>query len=157
MQRRTVRRKKTKGRSSSPRRRVTGLLLGVDADVIDEHLLRENGGAVGRAGPIAAHGDVEDDEEGVIENPGAAGGPLRRVKCSVKSRIDIEADCVGLPFDRVEMKVVGEILAGGQAEGRGDVARSADGARAMQRSVNGAWLLADIFHDVDFAALLPAI
>ena len=132
-------------------------MLAVDADVVDEHLLRKNGGAVGRAGPIAAHGDVEDDEEGVIENPGAAGGPLRRVECSVKSGIDIEADCVGLPFDRVEMKVIGEILAGGQAERRSGAARSADGARAMQRSVNGAWLVADIFHDVDFAALRPAI
>src|SRR5712692_8797432 len=54
------------------------------------------------------------------------------------------------------MKIVGEILAGGQAEGGGGVACSADGAGAMQRAVNDARLLADIFHDVDFAALGPA-
>src|SRR5229473_6275281 len=54
------------------------------------------------------------------------------------------------------MKIVGEILAGGQAEGGGGVACSADGAGAMQRAVNDARLLADIFHDVDFTALGPA-
>src|SRR2546429_8442145 len=47
--------------------------LGVDADVVDEHGLRKNRGAIGRAGPIAAHGDGQNDEEGVVENPGAAG------------------------------------------------------------------------------------
>ena len=45
------------------------LLLGVGADVVDEHLLRKNRGVVGRPGPIAANGNVEDNEEGVIENP----------------------------------------------------------------------------------------
>ena len=44
---------------------------GVDADVVDEHGLRVGGGGVGRAGPIAAYGDVEEEEVGVVENPGA--------------------------------------------------------------------------------------
>src|SRR6267143_992593 len=88
------------------------LLLSIDADVVDEHLLWENGGVVRRAGPRAANGDVEDNEEGVIENPGAAGGPLRRVECGVESGVDVKAD--------------------------------------------SARLLADVFHDVDFAALRPA-
>src|SRR5882672_4660152 len=109
-----------------------------------------------RAGPRAANGDVEDNEEGVIENPGAAGGPLRRVECGAESGVDVKADSARYPFGRVEVKVIGKFLAGGQAEGRGGVARLADGARAMQRSVDGARLLADVFHDVDFAALRPA-
>src|SRR6202165_45232 len=132
------------------------LLLSIDADVVDKHLLWENGGVVRRAGPRAANGDVEDNEEGVIENPGAAGGPLRRVECGVESGVDVKADCARFPFGRVDVKVIGKFLAGGQAEGRSGVARLANGARAMQRSVDGAGLLADIFHDVDFAALRPA-
>lgn len=35
------------------------LLLGVDADVVDEHLLRELRGAVGGTGPGAAYGDIQ--------------------------------------------------------------------------------------------------
>src|ERR1700723_2378535 len=37
----------------------------VDADVVDEHGLRIGGGGVGRAGPVAADGDVEEQEVGV--------------------------------------------------------------------------------------------
>ena len=53
------------------------LLLGVDADVIDEHLLGELRGAVGRTGPGAADGDVQNDEERMIEDPTATRRPLR--------------------------------------------------------------------------------
>src|SRR6266576_4083231 len=64
----------------SSRRRHTRSLRDWSSDVcssdLDEHGLRKNRGAIGRAGPIAAHGDVQNDEEGMIENPGAAGGPL---------------------------------------------------------------------------------
>ena len=120
-------------------------------------MLGKNGGVVGRAGPITPNGDVENDEEGMIEYPGAAGGPLRRVERGVETCVDVEADCAGFPFDSVEVKVIGEILASGQNEGSGGVARWAGGARAMERAVNGARLLADIFHDVDLAAFRPAI
>ncbi len=54
------------------------------------------------------------------------------------------------------MKIIGEILASGQAEGRAEVAGRARSARAVQRTVNHPGLLADVFHDVDFAALGPA-
>src|SRR6202171_2282030 len=107
------------------------LLLSINADVVDEHLLWENGGVVGRAGPRAANGDVEDNEEGGIETPGAAGGPLRRVEYGVESGGDVKAEGARLPFGRVEVKVIGKFLAGGQAEGRGGVARLANGARAV--------------------------
>src|SRR5260370_2101545 len=127
------------------------LLLVVDAKVIDEHLLRENGGGVGRAGPIASNGDVEEDEERMIEGPGAAGGPLGLCEGGVEIRIDVEADCARFPLDGIEMKVGGEILACGQAEGRGRIARLGNGAGTVKRTVHGARLPADVFHDVDFA------
>src|SRR5260370_20088067 len=92
----------------------------------------------------------------MIEGPGSAGGPLGLREGGVQIRINVEADCAGLPFDRVEMKIVREILAGREAEGRSGVAGSADRARTVERTVNDARLLADIFHDVDFAARGPA-
>ena len=47
---------------------------GVDANIIDEHSLGEGGGGIGVPGPAAADGDVEDDEEGMIEDPLCVGG-----------------------------------------------------------------------------------
>ena len=94
----------------------SNLLLGVDADVVDKHLLREDRGAVGRAGPGAAYGDIEKDEERMIENPGAAGGPLGLRKRGVKIRVHVKADYSRLPFDGVEMKVIRECLTAWKAE-----------------------------------------
>src|SRR6266403_4439141 len=74
------------------------LLLGINADVVDKHLLGENGGGVGWAGPIAANGDVQDEKEGVIEDPGAAGEPLRLSERGVEIGIDVEANGAGLPL-----------------------------------------------------------
>src|SRR5947208_6041905 len=92
----------------------------------------------------------------MIEAPGASSGPLGLRERRVQIRIDVEADGPGLPLNGVEMKIIGEILAGGKAEGRAGIARLGDGAGAVERAVNRAGLLADIFHDVDFAALGPA-
>lgn len=36
---------------------------------VDQHLLREHGTRIRVAGPAAAHGQVEDDEERVLEHP----------------------------------------------------------------------------------------
>src|SRR5713226_10246083 len=76
---------------------VRNLLLGVDADVVDEHLLGEDGGVDRRAGPIAAYSEVEEKEERVIEDPGAAGGPLGFRESGVEIGIDVETDGGGLP------------------------------------------------------------
>src|SRR5260370_27747102 len=53
------------------------------------------------------------------------------------------------------MKIGCEILAGGKTERRGGVARFGNGAGTMERTMDRARLLADIFHDVDFAASGP--
>src|ERR1700730_6115794 len=54
------------------------------------------------------------------------------------------------------MKVVGEILAGGKSERRREAAGRAGRAWTVQGTMNCSRFLADVFHDVDFAALGPA-
>src|SRR6266699_1380809 len=130
--------------------------LGVDADVVDKHLLRKHRGAIGRAGPIAAYGDVQNDEEGMIENPRAAGGPLGIGERRVEVAVHIKTHHAGLPLDSKEVKIVGKCLAGRQRENRSGVARADRGAGAVKRAVNRSRLLADVFHDVEFAAPGPA-
>src|SRR5260370_37887075 len=106
-------------------------------------MLREDSGAVGRAGPTAAEGYVKNDEEGVIEGPRAAGGPLGLCERGVQIRIDVEARCPGFPLDSVEMKSGGDMLAHMQAERRRTVGRSGSSARTVERTVNRAGLPAD--------------
>src|SRR5207249_3203176 len=86
----------------------------------------------------------------------AAGGPLGLRKRGVEAGVYVKADATGFPLDGVEVKVSGEVLAGGKAEGRAGVTCLGDGAGAVERSMDRAGLLAYVFHDVDFAALGPA-
>src|SRR6267154_1743019 len=131
------------------------LPLGVDADVIHDHSLGEDGGVIRGAGPIAADGEVEDEEERMIKRPCSASGPLGLRERGVETRVDVEAYRAGLPLGSVKMKGIGEILSGGKAERCGGVAGVGDGAGTVERTVDGAGFPADIFHDVDFAALGP--
>lgn len=91
----------------------------------------------------------------MIEDPGSAGGPLGLRKRSVKVRVHIKANDAGLPFDGVEMKGVRKVLGSGKAEGSCCVAGATDCAGAVKRAVDRTGLFADVFHDVDFAALGP--
>src|SRR5215469_3422496 len=135
-------------------------LLGVDADVIDEQVLRKNSSAIGRARPIAAHGDIQNDKEGMIENPGAAGGPLGFGERGVEMAVYVKTHHARLPLDSKKVKIIGKCLAGRQSENGCGVARARRRAgavkRTVKRTVNRTWLLADVFHDVDFAARGPA-
>src|SRR5215467_8989951 len=54
------------------------------------------------------------------------------------------------------MKIVGECLPNGKAEGSGGVAGATCCTGAVERAVHGARLLADVFHDVDFTGRRPA-
>src|SRR5215470_4234353 len=54
------------------------------------------------------------------------------------------------------MKIVGECLPSGKAEGSGGVAGATCCTGAVERAVHGARLLADVFHDVDFTGRRPA-
>ena len=79
---------------------------GVDADVIDEHLLREGRGVVGVAGPVAADGDVEKDVEGVVVDPLCAGGEIGWGALDDEVVVEEEVDVVGGPLDGVEVEGV---------------------------------------------------
>src|SRR5712692_8230977 len=59
------------------------LLLRIDAHVIHEHLLRELGCVIGRAGPISANRNIQDEEKRMIEHPSAARRPLRGIERGV--------------------------------------------------------------------------
>src|SRR5262245_27759247 len=93
------------------------LLLRVNADEVDEHLLGKLRGVVRRARPSAAHGEVQQQEERMVEDPGSAGGPLGLREGRVEIRVHVETNDARLPFDRIEMKVVREVLSRGKAEG----------------------------------------
>src|SRR6266576_761865 len=88
-------------------------------------------------------------------------GPLRAIgklggsASAVEMIVDVETDRFGFPLDRVDMKVVGEMLITQQAVGRADAFVTGI-SRAMNCAVYRCWLLADVLHDVDLAALRPA-
>src|ERR1700722_19214038 len=92
----------------------------------------------------------------MIENPFTASGPVGGAEGGVEIGVDVEADDVGGPFDSEDVEVVGEVLASGEGENRGEVAGVRGGARAVQGAVEFAGFLADVFHNVDFTALGPA-
>src|SRR5260221_12017217 len=91
----------------------------------------------------------------MVESPSATGGPLGLCEGGVEIRVHVEAHRPGFPLDSVKMKIGGETLACGKTERRGGIARFGNGAGTVERTVDRARLLADVFHDVDFAASGP--
>src|SRR5712692_7366222 len=92
------------------------LLPGVNANIVDEHLLRENRGVVGGAGPIAANSQIQNEKEWVIECPVAGRRPSLGPKRGIETGIKVEADRPWFPFDSVEVVIISQFLAFGQAE-----------------------------------------
>jgi hypothetical protein len=142
---------------------------GVDADVVDEHGLGIGGGVIGWPGPVAAYGYVEEQEVGVVEDPGTGGFGWRRGRCRARQEdwglrgergelglVDVEADFGGFPFDGVDVEAFGKVFAASEFGRSGEIGGGAVGERAVDRAVNDGGLLADIFHDVDLAGLGPA-
>src|ERR1700733_9857826 len=97
----------------------------VDADVVNEHLLWEGGGLVGIAGPISSCCQIQNDEEGMIEDPAGAGRKVSGSAVSDEVTVDEEFYVVGGPLYGVEMKVSVNGLACGKGELCGDVMRAA--------------------------------
>src|SRR5271170_7411224 len=93
---------------------------GIDAKIIDEHSLRKGIGGIGISGPASADGDVEDDEEGMVEDPLGAGGEIGGSALGYEGVVDVEADVVGLPLDGVEVEGGVDGLACGEGELGGD-------------------------------------
>ena len=98
---------------SVPVRRVAAAGVGVDPDVVDQHLLRERGAAVRVAGPVAADRHVQDHEERVVEDPAVAAelGRGRRGGTAMPSTYQMIE--FGLPVHRVGVEGVGQRRADG--------------------------------------------
>src|SRR5690606_18376148 len=70
--------------------------------------------------------------------------------------VDIPADHPRLPLQRENVEFLVESLPLRRGEGLTAVHVLGPGASIMQRAEDLVWLLAQIFHDVDFAARCPA-
>jgi len=92
-------------------------LGGVDAHVVDQHGLGKCGCGIGRAGPTSAYGNVQDEEVGMVENPGACGGGsgsngIGR-EGSVKGVVHVKTNRIWLPFNGIKVIGGGKVLACG--------------------------------------------
>ena len=70
---------------------LSGVLSLIDPNVIDRHPTREDRRLVGVARPITAHGKVEQDEEGVVEDPARAGLVLGQATCRTPVHLPVDA------------------------------------------------------------------
>src|SRR5216683_3612800 len=75
----------------SRRRRIT--------DVVDEHVLRELCGRIGRAGVLSIDRDVEEEKEWGIEHPRRSGWKGRRRNGLVRQAVDAECDGLRSPLN----------------------------------------------------------
>jgi len=118
--------------------------------------LGEGGGRAGIAGPGAADGEVEDDIEFLIEGGGEGRGVGEPVFLGlVELAVDVPTDGAGLPLDGVYVEIVAQGAAGAfpfvaGMDVMGPFIAVVDGAEG------GAWLVADFFEDVQFAAAGPS-
>ncbi len=87
----------------------------------------------GLPGHVAANGEVQDDEEGMIEDPGCTGGEIGGGAIGDEVVVKEKFDDVGCPFDGVEMEAGGDTL----ACRKGEVCRYGVVA-AIAGAVNGA-------------------
>src|ERR1700730_15776337 len=76
----------------------------VDPDVIDQHRLREDYRAVRLDRGGAADGDIDQQEEIVVEDPWLP-AQVRRSHRVIQLIVDIPADPAGFPADRVHVKI----------------------------------------------------
>src|SRR5205085_2186628 len=118
----------------------------IHADVVNRHLLREDCGRVGVAGPVAADRFVEKQEERVVEDPLRARGQVCGRARLVELTVHVPAYDAGLPLDGEDVEVVGE-SAGRQSVRRADAARARI-ARPVNRAVDDCGLAPDVLHDV---------
>jgi hypothetical protein len=125
----------------------------VNADVINKQKLWENGTVVWWAGPVAANGQVENQEKGMVVDPApwyGFGGEFKELLA-----IDIPADFVFFPFDGENVEFVAP-RAFGQAGKVADSARTRV-ARPVNGSVNFVGFAPDVLHNVDFTGGWPGI
>src|SRR6266700_1966082 len=136
--------------------------VSVDVHVVDEHLRGELAGAVDVAGPIAAHGEIEQDElRSLVEGPRSLGAFGREGLVGMRGIVDVKLYLPLRPRHSVYVPV-------GGGESRGAIRSAAVEAFAVDRGLHpivagrrgagmrGRIAAVDVFHDVEFAAGRPA-
>jgi hypothetical protein len=126
----------------------------VNPHVVHFHSLREGRGTVRVSRPVPADGDVEQEELILVEDPLFPGGQVRRRDGEKELVVQKPADALRLPFNAVEMEIVGE------SNAVAEHARAADPVTAgVTRAVNGAVnrgrLPPKVLDDVYLAARRP--
>ena len=127
---------------------------GVMAHVVDGIGLRKYGGAIGPAAPVAAHGQVQQNEIGLVKSL-----HVRRDQPGAKGHVvDIPGETLRRPVHAVHVEIIREFggIAVADAQGRVVVG----GIEVVQGAVGGvvagvAGRAAYHFHNVDFAACRP--
>src|SRR5438034_5935438 len=124
----------------------------IEPDVIDQHRLREGYRLAWRDRGGAADGDIYQQEEAVVKDPGF---PVQvgRGHGVISLVVDIPGDLAGVPGGRVHVKVAAERWA--------DRARRADAAApGISRPVDGPVYRrrpgAEMLHDIDLTATGPS-
>src|SRR6188768_1189746 len=120
----------------------------IDADVVDVHALREHAAAIRVAGPAATHGNIEDQEERMVEHPVAIAlhlGPRHAVELHP---IDEPPYARGIPLDRVHVVIGIDPLVEVVRAGEGRVAGVVWAVHCAMRDVG---LETHVFHDVELA------
>jgi len=86
----------------------------IRAHIIHEHGLRKDGGGVGIPRPAPAHGHIEEQEKGMIENPLLARVEVGAEMRGIEEIVHIEADDTGLPLHGKNVELIGETLSARQ-------------------------------------------
>src|ERR1700761_1752221 len=90
----------------------------------------------------------------MVVDPLRALRQIGRSASFVEMVVDVETNCLRLPLDCVDVKIVGVLYFTGERVELSD-ALVTTVSRAVDRTVDEIGLLADVFHDVDLAALRP--
>ena len=80
----------------------------IHAHVVDEHRLRKLRRGARGSGPIPSDRDIENEEERMVEDPRVSIGGIGGRSCLELHLVRLKANASLVPFDRVDVEVVGE-------------------------------------------------
>src|SRR5436190_1938697 len=78
----------------------------INANIVDQHPLRENCCLVRVPRPATTHRHIQDQKERMIENPRGADRQVRRCPRVVQLTVHIKADHIRLPLDGEEVEII---------------------------------------------------
>lgn len=118
--------------------------------IVHDHLLWKCHRAVRIAGPVTAHCEVQDDEEGLLERAGIV-DPVLYVSFEILVAIDVPTYRCRIPFDGIQVE-----LRGVDITRRHTILNVCSSCIGPMYGAMDDGLAIDMFHDVDFAALGPS-